>query len=247
MARTTPRPPPTATRTLPPLGRHCPLCGEALWAAYHHSRTITPLDDVGPLTLQIRRCLTRVCPPFRRPSRPEEAGRLAWPKPEVGLDVIAYVGTLRYAQHRSRPAIPQDLHHRGVAVAPRTVTPLRERDAELRTLSRTDPARLQRITPAQGRGILALDGRHPDVGHEVRGGLRDGLSGEVLLARRLWSAPQPALAVLLRTVRHNVPGPIVGSMSDGPLSLRGAVAEVFPEVPHPLCHCPDLREAAQPL
>jgi hypothetical protein len=53
MARTTPRPTPTATRTLQPLGRHCPLCGETMWAAYHNYRTLTTLEDVVHLTLQI--------------------------------------------------------------------------------------------------------------------------------------------------------------------------------------------------
>ena len=38
----------------------------------------------------------------------------------------------------------------------------------------------------------------------------------------------------------------VGLISDGQLAIRGAVAEVFPEVPHQLCHCHDLREAAKP-
>src|SRR5215510_14796365 len=85
MARPTPRPTPTATRTLQPLGRYCPLCGETMWAAYHNYRTITTLDDVVQLTLQIRRCLNRLCPQFRRPYRPEEEGRLALPKHEFGL------------------------------------------------------------------------------------------------------------------------------------------------------------------
>ena len=98
MARTTPRPTPTATRIFQPLGRHCPLCGETMWAAYHHYRTITTLEEVVHLTLQIRRCLNRTCPHFHRPYRPEEEGRLALPKHEFGLDVIAWVGTLRYAQ-----------------------------------------------------------------------------------------------------------------------------------------------------
>ena len=138
MARTTPRPPPTATRTLQPLGRHCPLCGETMWAAYHNYRTITTLDNVLHLTLQIRRCLNRACPHFRRPYRPEAEGRLALPKHEFGLDVVAWVGTLRYAQHRSLPEIHQHLLHRGVTVAPRTVTPLLERYDALRTLARTD-------------------------------------------------------------------------------------------------------------
>jgi hypothetical protein len=57
MARTTPRPVPTAMHTLKPLLRHCPTCGETLWAAYHNYRTITTLTAVLGLTLQIRRCL----------------------------------------------------------------------------------------------------------------------------------------------------------------------------------------------
>jgi len=218
-----------------------------MWAAYHNYRTITTLDDVVHLTLQIRRCLNRTCPQFHRPYRPEEEGRLALPKHEFGLDVIAWVGTLRYAQHRSLPEIYQHLRHRGVTVAPRTVTHLLERYDELLTLSLTDTARLQRITQAQGRVLLALDGLQPDVGHEVLWVLRDCLSGEVLLARSLLSATQPDLAVLLRTVRQNLLVPIVGIVSDGQLSIRGAVAEVFPDVPHQLCHFHYLREAAKPI
>jgi hypothetical protein len=194
MARTTARPPPTVTRTLQPLGRHCPVCGDTMWAAYHNYRTITTLEDVVHLTLQIRRCLNRACPQFRRPYRPETEGRLALPRHEFGLDVIAWVGTLRYAQHRSLPEIHQHLRQRGVAVAPRTVTHLLERYDELLTLSLTDTARLQRMTQAQGRVILALDGLQPDVGHEVLWVLRDCLSGEVLLARSLLSATHADLA-----------------------------------------------------
>ena len=95
MARTTSRPTPTAALTLQPLGRHCPLCGETMWAAYHNYRTVTTLEDVVHLTLQIRRCLNRICPQFRRPSRPEAEGRLAFPRPEFGLDVIASIGIVK--------------------------------------------------------------------------------------------------------------------------------------------------------
>jgi hypothetical protein len=169
------------------------------------------------------------------------------PKHEFGLDVIAWVGTLRYAQHRSLPEIYQHLRHRGVTVAPRTVTHLLERYDELLTLLLTDTARLQRITQAQGRVLLALDGLQPDVGHEVLWVLRDCLSGEVLLARSLLSATQADLAALLRTVRETLQVPIVGIISDGQLSIRGAVAEVFSDVPHQLCHFHYLHEAAKPI
>jgi hypothetical protein len=218
-----------------------------MWAAYHNSRTITTLDDVVHLTLQIRRCLNRACPQFHRPYRPEEEGRLALPKHEFGLDVIAWVGTLRYAQHRSVPDIHQHLLHRGVAVAPRTVMHLLERYDELLALSLTDPVRLQRLTQAQGRVILALDGLQPDVGHEVLWVLRDCLSGEVLLARSLLSATQEDLAALLTEVRQALPVPITGVISDGQLSIRRAVARALPKVPHQLCHFHYLNEAAKPI
>src|SRR5262245_44540044 len=46
---------------------------------------------------------------------------------------------------------------------------------------------------------------------------------------------------------QNLSVPIVGIISDGQLSIRGAVAEVFPDVPHQLCHFHYLREAAKPI
>jgi hypothetical protein len=84
MARTTPRPRPTATQTLAPLLRHGPTCGHAMWAAYHNYRTITTLTDVRRLTLKIRHCIAPGCPQFRHPYRPEAEGRLALPK-RIGI------------------------------------------------------------------------------------------------------------------------------------------------------------------
>jgi hypothetical protein len=247
MARTTPRPQPTTALMLRSLAHHCALCGEPMWAAYHNYRTLTTLTTVLRLTLQIRRCANPTCPQIGKPYRPEEEGRLALPKHEFGLDVIALVGTLRYAQHRSVPEIHQELERRRVAIAPRTVLNLVERYEELVALSLTDTARLQRLTKPQGRVLLALDGLQPDVGHEVLWVVRDCLSTEVLVARSLLSATQDDLATLLREVRATLAVPIVGIISDGQLSIRRAVAAALPEVPHQLCHFHYLREAAKPI
>lgn len=247
MARTTPRPPPTITQTLKPLLRHCPCCGDPMWAAYHNYRTITTLEAIVRLTLQIRRCLNQACPQLRKPYRPEPEGRLALPKHEFGLDVLTFVGARRYASHRSVPEIHQALVERGMAIAPRTVTNLLERYDELVALSLQDTARLRRLTQPQGRVILALDGLQPDVGQEVLWVLRDCLSGEVLLARSLLSATHNDLAALVREVKQALEVPIAGVITDGQLSIRAAVAQVLPEVPHQLCHFHYLREAAKPI
>ena len=134
MAHTTPRPPPTLTQTLQSIVRHCPCGGEPMGAAYHNYRTITTLETIMGLTLQIRRCLNPACPHVRKPYRPEAEGRLALPKHELGLDVLTFIGTQRYAHHSSVPTIHQALVARGLAVAPRTVTNLLERYDELAAL-----------------------------------------------------------------------------------------------------------------
>ena len=247
MARRTPRPHPTTTQTRQSCLRHCPCCGNPMGVAYHHYRTVTTRSGVLRLTRKMRRCLPPACPQFQRPYRPEEEGRLAWPKHACGLDILTLRGTWRYAQHRSVPEIHQELGHRRVALAPHTVLNLLERYDELVTLSLTDTPRLQRITEAQGRVILALDGLHPDVGHEGLWGLRDCLSSAVLLARSVLSATPDDLAALRRAVKQTLRVPIAGVISDGQRSSRRAVEVALSEVPHQLGHCHDLREAAQPL
>jgi hypothetical protein len=247
MARTTPRPPPARTHTLTPVLQHCPACGQRLWADYHNYRTLTTLDGTARLVLQVRRCRNRACARHHRPYRPEAEGRLALPYHAFGLDIVALVGTLRYAQHRSVPESHQELTRRGVPLAERTVTNLLDRYDELRALATADPKRLRPLLQAQGRVVLALDGLQPDVGHEVLWVVRDCLSGEVLLARSLLSATQADLAALLREVSQALPVPVAAVVSDGQESIRLAVAQVFPDVPHQLCQFHYLREAARPL
>jgi hypothetical protein len=162
-----------------------------MWAAYHHYRTLTTLEAIMRLTLQMRRCLKPACPQVRQPYRPEAEGRLVLPKHEFGLEVLTCIGTPRYAHHARVPTLHQALVARGIAVAPRTVTNLLERYDALVALSLQDTARLRRLPQPQGRVILALDGLQPDVGQAVLWVLRACLSGEVLLARSLLSATHP--------------------------------------------------------
>jgi hypothetical protein len=216
-------------------------------ADYRNHRCLTTLDGVCLLDLLIRRCHHRPCERFHLPFRPEAEGRLALPHHEFGLDVIAHVGALRYAQHRSVPEIHQALTARGVVLAERTVTNLLNRYDELLALAATRPQRLAAALEGQGRVILALDGLQPDVGHEVLWVLRDCLSGRVLLAHSLLSATQDDLAALLGRAREAVGVPVAGVVSDGQRSIRNAVAQALPGVPHQLCHAHYLREAARPI
>src|ERR687894_2901132 len=228
MPRRAARPQPTRDVDLPALTRTCTECGAALWAAYKTRRTVTTLDGLIRLGLQVRRCRNRGCRRFGVPLRPEQEGRLVLPQHEFGLDVIALVGILRHAQHRSVPEIHAELARRGVPICARSVGNLLDRYDELLALSCGDADRLKAVTAKAGRVILAIDGLQPDVGHEVLWVIRDVLSGEVLLARSLLSSSRDDLAQLIREVKEALEVPIAGVVSDGQDSIRKAVQVALP-------------------
>ena len=245
--RSRPRPQPDRSLTLTPILLDCPECQHRTYADYNNYRTISTLDSVFRLTLTIRRCSNPECSRFLRPYRPEAESHFALPYHEFGLDVMALVGRLRYAEHRSIPEIYRELTRRGIVLAERTVTNLLDRYDELRALATADPRRLEPLLRPQGRVILAIDGLQPDVGHEVLWIFRDCLSGEILLATSLLSSTATDLADLIDQVRRALPVPITGVVSDGQESIRKAVAKALDGVPHQLCHFHYLREAAKPI
>jgi len=245
MARNQPRPPALSELRLEPLEDLCGACTEKLWVAYHSPRTVATLSGLVRLRLVVRRCVNRDCELYHEPHRPQEEGAFALPQGEFGLDVIALVGALRHAEHRSVPEIHRELLGRSVDVSERTVTNLLDRYEELVALRLSERAYLRVALARQGRVVLALDALQPEVGHEVLWVVRDCLSGEVLLARSLLSATEESLVGLLKEVIGGLEVPVIGVISDGQHPIRRAVARLLPGVPHQLCQFHYLREAAK--
>src|SRR6185312_6908735 len=71
--------------------------------------------------------------------------------------------------------------------------------------------------------------------------------GEILLARSLLSSTAHDLASLLRAMASAMGVSVAGVISDGQTSIRRAVAQALPGVPHQLCQFHFLREAARPI
>src|SRR3954454_18997382 len=165
MPRRSARPRPDRPLEWPTPTRACPACGRQLWAANKPQRTVVTLEGLLRLRLQVRACRNPGCPRHRACLRPAQEGSYALPQHEFGLDVIALVGRLRHAEHRSVPEIHAELARRGVPICARSVTNLLDRYDELLALSCSDAERLRRITKPAGRVILAIDGLQSDVGH----------------------------------------------------------------------------------
>ncbi len=240
---------PERERVLVPARRLCPACGGTMRIRYENRRTLATLSGAVRLRLKIRRYEVVGCVRHHRPYRPEAEGVLALPQHEFGLDLVALVGLLRHRDHRSVPEIHAVLRGGGVEIAERSVTNLLDRYDELLATALTDASRLRlrRVLGEQGRAILALDGLQPDVGHEVLWVVRECLSGEVVLARSLLSGTAEDLAPRLREAADAIGVPVEGVISDGQTSIRRAVAQALPGVPHQLCQFHFLREAANPV
>ncbi len=228
MPRRTARPAPDRTIELTTSTKACPACGGPLWAAAKARRSVTTLDGVlrlatpDPHLPQSRLPSPRHLPPAR-----------------AGGALRPAAARVRPRRHRpGRPPPPRRASQR--PGDPRRADPPRrchlraERHQPAGSLRRAagplaapTPSRLQAITAAAGRVILAIDGLQPDVGHEVLWVIRDVLSGEVLLARSLLSSTQDDLAKLLGEVKDALEVPIAGVVSDGQTSIRKAVAEAL--------------------
>jgi len=250
MARRAARPPAKLAVRLTPLASECLKCGARLWVAYHAHRTLMTFRGLVRLTLVVRRCRNAECAWYHLPYRAEEEGAWAVPHGAFGVDSITVIGQVRYGEHRSIPEIHQRLGERGVSIAQRTVTDLLERYEELVALHLADEARVKARLKQQGQVLLAIDGMQPDVGHAVLWIIRDGVSGEVLLARTLLSSTRGDLAALLKEVKavlDPLAVSIKGSVSDGQQTIRQAVERSLPHVPQQLCHFHYLDEAAGPI
>ena len=212
--------------------QNCVSCGQKMWSDYDNFRTIRTLEGVVRLTLKVRRCPNRECENYHQVYRPESEGRWALPDHELGLDVIAYAGSLRYQEHRSVPQIHRALRNKGVNICQRSVSNVLDRYDELISVSVTDGNRIEKLLGSQTQVILAIDGLQPQVGHEVLWVIRDCISESILLARSLLSSRGEDISKMLCEVVAALPQTITAIVSDGQLSIRNAVASALPGTPH---------------
>ncbi len=228
----------------------CPHCGHPL--AYSHpvwAKPIQFLAGAEHVTNLGYRCGDPACDAGGRPVHRSAAAEARQVKGSgYGLDVVVRIGYLRFTEHRTREEIWR-------AVRDDTPVRLSERHVQnllevylavLRASEQDVAARVAGTVAAHGGVIVSLDGLQPEQGNEQLWVVREVLSGTVLGAANLQQATAAHLARLLRPLRQ-AEVPVLGVVSDAQESIRLAVAEVFPGVPHQLCQYHALREAAEPL
>lgn len=226
----------------------CPHCNQPLkkshiaWKKY-----LFTLKETYHVTSYTYHCTNKTCPKPKEIYRSAEAEMLSLKFYQFSLDVIAKVGYLYYSEHQTIDEITQTLkQHFKLQISRSEINLLYQAYLALIKADRKqDTAHLDKIR-ANGGITLALDGVQPEKGNETLWILKDHQTGETLLARNLQSADKDSIASLLREVK-TLGIPVRGVISDGQRSIRLAAKEVFPGIPHQLCHFHFLRNIARPI
>jgi hypothetical protein len=165
-----------------------------------------------------------------------------------GLDVVVRIGHLRFSEQRTRAEIWDRLRdEHAMVISERHVQHLLEVYLALLRASGEDlSARLDPVAQAHGGLILSVDGGPPEQGNEQLWVVREVHSGAIVAATNLQQASAPVLVSLLQPVQATGLR-VLGVVSDAQESVRLAVAQVFPDVPHQLCQYHARREATEPL
>lgn len=233
---------------------HCPTCQTRLrrWVTIAE-RTIITL--AGPIRVIHRgyRCLNPACPAPPRLYRSAGADALALPGFTFGMDIVLWIGQLRLAQHQTLDeayqTVCEQLALHNVTISRREILYLFDAYCTLLRVSQQpahDPTWREWEAQVQANGglILALDGIQPDRGNETVYLVREVLTGRILAAENVRLSSAAVIKALLAPVVA-LQLPVLGVISDAQESILQAVAELWPQVPHQVCHFHYLREAGR--
>lgn len=100
---------------------------------------------------------------------------------------------------------------------------------------------------SQGRIILSLDGAQPVKKEPALWVFSDRLTGNVLLAKNLDTAPANVLKGLFEEIESLYGVSIVAVISDKQKNIVNAVKQFRPEIPHAYCHYHFLNHIVEPI
>lgn len=229
--------------------QNCPHCDSKL--AYCHSvskKTISTLDGVYTIVNMGYRCTNESCSHPDTVYRSAHADQLSMKYITYGMDVIAYVGKLRFEEHKTRLEIMKILNSRGITVSERHVQKLYERYAVLLRAGSESYIKesFQKVTEEHGGIILSMDGVQPEKGNETLYVIREVLSGTIVAAKNVKSSAASELMEFIKPVL-DYGFPILGFVSDGQLSIRLAFEKLSPDTPYQYCQFHYLEDISRPV
>lgn len=197
---------------------HCPDK-----SCQHHSRTISPLDELA------------IAP---------KGWLIAW-------DLFAFIGHRRFARHWSVPDIRNELKDSyNIRLSPDAIERYIDRYQTMLAARHQDPRLLQDDYKDIKDLVLSIDGLQPEKGHETLYVVRELNAKRVWFAVPLLSSSEDEVRRILATARQWVEAlgkPVRLWMSDKQDAFVKGIAAEFKDVPHRYCVNHFVRGLAKPI
>ena len=228
-----------------PQTKICPECDRPFKEKYHKQRWIVQLSGQLQVVSHCLGCSNPRCSHSEAIYRPEAENLLALKGYTFGLDVIVYIGQLRYRQNQTIEAIQNQLLNK-LSISIKEVALLCEVYLALvKTVAQEDSHLIAQLNQLGGI-VLSIDGIQPEKGNETVYLLREVRLGRVLVAQNLLSSATGEIEKLIEQVKQ-LGVPIIGVISDKQHSICLAVERQLPGIPHQLCHYHYLKDLAKPV
>lgn len=207
-----------------------------------HTRTIVTLE-IGEFEAHITQMCCSICQQHYENSELKE---IVPHQAKFGFDVIAYVGTALYVQHRNDLEVQQALRERNVSISLSEISFLgRKFIIYLALAHRESREELKHLMQTKGGYILHLDGTcEGDSAHLMTS--IDEISNIVLDNLKIPTENADLIIPMLERIKKNYGDPIALVHDMGGAILK-AVEKVFPDIKDYICHYHFLRDIGKDL
>jgi hypothetical protein len=209
--------------------RKCPLCGAHLVKKYNtNPRRLITLNGEYWALERVLRCSNRECSGHSMSFRSEELQAAIIPGRIFGLDVIVYIGELRYKEHKNYAEITEALEEKGITISLGELTNLTRTFESL--LKGWHEERIQEIRAKLGPYVLSIDGTY-SYKEETLYLFRSYEQGLVLYAATAKKDDTAHFQPLLENVltMYGTPMAVISNMQP---AIIGAVKNALSDVPH---------------
>lgn len=220
----------------------CPFCGSSLIIKYNRNpKPLITLSGEYIVLERVRKCSNKDCKGNSISFKSEDLQRITIPRRVFCLDVILYVGALRYEEHKTYDEIKEKLGEGEISISRGEVFNLCLCFESL--IKGWHEERVGEIKKNLGEYILSVDGTYSYKGRTLYI-FRDYISGVVLYAETTEKDDKPHIKPLFEKViqRYGEPIAVISDMQD---AFIASVKELLPATPHQYCQYHFLKNAGK--
>lgn len=237
------------SRSYRPVEQVCPSCGRFLERSHLLWRKeLIFVRGREKVMSWAYRCPNDECPQGKAEYSSAEAERLHLKYRRYSREVIIKIGYRRFWQYQTMYELHEWLTEElGIAITPRQICNV---IGDFLALLRAGQAsKVRQLLPKQVDLLISIDGMQPEKGNRCLYIVREVQSGQTLIAESLDDGSQAMLSQHLlepiKALATELRLAWGGVISDAQESIRLAVAQSLPGVPHQACQSHCLRAAGQ--